>query len=170
MSPDFGRIHPMKSAVLPALIAALALTGCQSGSGTQARIREKSAAFAALTAAQQAKVTAGVVEVGFTMDMVYMALGRPNETRTVNLPEGRETTWTYRNIVPPLATNLLVTNPTGQARSLPRPGLQTQNNSISSTVTKGVPGPSVEALPDPTIETLHVIFLNGSVFELKLAR
>ena len=35
---------------------------------------------------------------------------------------------------------------------------------------RGGPEPSVDALPDLPIETLHVIFLNGLVFELKLAR
>lgn len=160
----------MKSAALLALIAALALAGCQTGSGPQARIREKSAAFAALAPAQQAKIEKGIVEVGFSQDMVYMALGRPNETRDVTLPEGRETTWIYRNVIPPPTTNLLMVNPTGQTRAQSRPGLQAQNTAIASTVTKGAPAPSVDAIPDPAIETLHVIFLNGVVFELKVAR
>lgn len=165
-----GRPRFMKPAVLLVLLVVLALAGCQVGSGIPARIAEKSAAFAKLTAAQQAKVEAGVIEVGFTKDMVYMALGRPNEARTVTLPEGRETTWTYRNVVLPQATNLLMVNPTGQARVHFRPGLQNQNTAISSTATKGIPAPSVDAIPDPTVETLHVIFLNEVVFELKLAR
>ena len=169
-TPNSGRTRPMKSAVLLALIAALALTGCQAGSGPRARIREKSAAFAALPPAQQAKIEKGIVEVGFSQDMVYMALGRPNDVHDVTLPEGRETTWTYRNVVPPQAMSLLMVNPTGQARSLTQPGLQTQTASISSTGTKGVPAPSVDAIPDPAVETLHVIFLNDVVFELKLAR
>lgn len=170
-TPDSGRTRPMKSAVLLALIAALALTGCQAGSGPRARIREKSAAFAALPPAQQAKIEKGIVEVGFSQDMVYMALGRPNDVHDVTLPEGRETTWTYRNVIPPQTMNLLMVNPTGQTRAQSRPGLQyPSSSSISSTGTKGAPAPSVDAIPDPAVETLHVIFLNGVVFELKVAR
>ncbi len=159
----------MKSAVLLAAIA-LALTGCHAGSGIQARIKEKSAAFAALKPAQQAKVETGVIEVGFTTDMVYMALGRPNETNTVTLPEGRETTWTYRNIVPPETMNLLGLYPQGQNKSRLQPALQVSGASISSTASKGTPAPSVDSLADPAVETLLVIFLNDVVFELKVAR
>ncbi len=160
----------MKSAVLLVLIAVLALAGCLAGSGTRARIKEKTAAYAALTAAQQAKVAEGVVEVGFTMDMVYMALGRAHQVQESNLPEGRETIWTYRNIMLPSTMSALTVNPPGQSKGKYSPGMNAASIPINAAVTKGFPAPSVDSLPDPAVETLHVIFLNGVVFELKLAR
>lgn len=160
----------MKPAVLLGLLVTLALAGCQAGSTLKARIREKAAVFAALPPARQAQVEKGVVEVGFTPDMVYMALGRPNEVHDVTLPEGKETTWTYRNILPPQTMNLVGVNQPGQGKRFTPQGMNQSGAAISSTGTKGVPSPSLDGLPDPNVETLLVIFLNDVVFELKVAR
>jgi len=157
----------MKITALFGAIVAFALTGCHPSAGIPARIKEKTAVFAQLSAVQQRKIEQGVIEVGYTTDMVYMALGKPQKIRTENLPEGRETTWIYENFALPSAMTLL--RPTHPSRHGLNPVYSSTNASISFGG-RGGPEPSVDAMPDLPTETLHVIFLNGVVFELKLAR
>lgn len=78
----------------PILFAALLVTlaGCSTISS---RIREKEAVFAALPPATQMEIRQGRVAIGFTPNMVYMAIGRPDEIRERVDPAGRETVWKY---------------------------------------------------------------------------
>ena len=82
--------------LLTVLTAALAvaLTGCSTISS---RIHEKAAIYYALDPATQEQIRHGQVGVGYTPDMVYMALGTP--TRHVNrvTNDGVETTWIYKS-------------------------------------------------------------------------
>jgi len=84
---------------LGGLIVAVAIgliTGCASSSAS--RIEEKSAIFQTLTAEEQANIRRGVIEEGYTKDMVYMALGRPTSEEG---PEGMGVEkWTYANFYP----------------------------------------------------------------------
>jgi hypothetical protein len=73
-------------------VCALALAGCSTVSS---RIREKPAVFAKLDPAIQSRIKQGIIDVGFTPDMVYIALGRPDETRERIGQDGRETIWKY---------------------------------------------------------------------------
>ncbi len=157
----------MKITVLIGVIAAFALTGCHPTAGIPARIQEKSAVFSHLTDAQKRNIEKGVIEVGDTTDMVYMALGKPQKIREEKLPEGRETTWIYENFALPPTMALL--RPTHPSRHGLNPVYAATNTSISFGG-RGGPEPSVDAMPDLPTETLHVIFLNGAVFELKVAR
>ena len=75
--------------ILPAALALCACLGCQQATS---RIDEHAAEFAALDAATQQAIKQGIVQTGYSTDMVYMALGRPAETQ-VN-PSG-ETVWLY---------------------------------------------------------------------------
>jgi hypothetical protein len=68
------------------------LGGCNT---FERRAKEKSAVFGALDAATQARLAARQIEVGDTHDMVYIALGAPDEKRDHLAPEGRTTTWIY---------------------------------------------------------------------------
>lgn len=71
------------------LTALAAIVGCNS---TSNRIQEHAAEFAALEPATQAKIKQGVVEPGFTPDMVYMAMGRPARIET---DAAGNKVWTY---------------------------------------------------------------------------
>jgi hypothetical protein len=73
--------------------AALSLMVMGCASSVSSRIQEKSEVFVALPAEYQIKVRQGMVDEGFTPDMVYMALGKPS--RVVG---GK---WIYRNYFPP---------------------------------------------------------------------
>ena len=61
-----------------ALSIALLLNGCQS---VENRIGEHQAEFAALDPSTQRSIRRGVVNPGYTTDLVYIALGKPAETK-----------------------------------------------------------------------------------------
>jgi hypothetical protein len=68
--------------------ALLALTGC----ATQTRIAERNTEFAALDPATQRNIQRGIVEPGYSTDMVYMALGQPAQTNSL---AAGDAVWTY---------------------------------------------------------------------------
>ncbi len=75
------------------MVTLLFATGCQT---VDSRIKQKPAAFAGLDAATQEKIRRGAVELGFTPDMVWLALGRPDEKRESVDADGRSEAWIYR--------------------------------------------------------------------------
>jgi hypothetical protein len=80
----------MKTLSILALVALLA--GCST---VDRRIEEKSGVFNALDADTQDQLRQGMVEVGYTPDMVYIALGRPDEKRAIVTTTAREEVWVY---------------------------------------------------------------------------
>jgi len=72
--------------------AVLLAAGCQT---VDTRIKEKSEIFAGLDPATQAKLKQGIIDLGFTEDMVYIALGAPDQKRETISAHGREITWIY---------------------------------------------------------------------------
>lgn len=87
----------VKSPILIACFAAfsvvLFLTGCSTFS---ARAREKSAVYDALPARTQQRLERGKINVGDTQDMVYIALGEPDEKRDVATAAGHQSIWVYK--------------------------------------------------------------------------
>ena len=75
-----------------ACLVALLFSGCNT---INHRIEEKSAAFSAADAATQEKIRQGVVAVGYTPDLVYIALGNPDRKRHHTSKDGEEETWIY---------------------------------------------------------------------------
>ena len=73
-------------------LLAVALTGCDT---FQHRAQQKAATFASLTPAQREKLKRGVIGLGDTPDMVYIALGAPDEKQEKTTAKGRETDWIY---------------------------------------------------------------------------
>ena len=71
----------------------LALASCNT---IDSRISEKQAVFDRLDPQVQAKIRQGIVEVGYTEDMVYIALGRPDARHQKVTAKGDETTWVYK--------------------------------------------------------------------------
>jgi hypothetical protein len=71
----------------------LALAGCST---IDSRIREKQAVFDRLDPQTQDKIRQGIVEVGYTPDLVYVALGRPDERYQKVTAKGDETSWIYK--------------------------------------------------------------------------
>ena len=79
------------------LSLALLFAGCST---TDSRIQENEAAFQALSPAQQEKIRAGDVEVGYTQEMVRMALGAPDRSYTRTTDQGTVEVWAYRSKAP----------------------------------------------------------------------
>ncbi len=87
----------MKTRMLfPAVLTAITLLGmgCQS---IDSRIKEKPQLFATLDAETQAKIKGGNIDLGFTEDLVYLALGVPDQKREVRSDKGLSTAWIYNS-------------------------------------------------------------------------
>ncbi len=158
-----------------ALVATILLAGCDATGGVTARIQEKSAVFAQLTPEQKKNIEEGAIEYGYNTDMVYMALGKPSKVKEKAAPEGTVLMWTYNNYYPTVAVSQLALNdPSRKYKAAPLttnyPGTGpggTTAPSISSTKPSG-PEPGVDSLGSIPSETLHVLFLDGKVFQIKL--
>jgi hypothetical protein len=84
----------MKKRILTSLLlASLAIfTGCLT---VESRIKEKPEVFAKLDAATQDKVKQVIIDIGYTEDMVYLALGAPDQKRESIRANGRSVSWIY---------------------------------------------------------------------------
>lgn len=85
MSPN-----PFVRVVIPALL--LITAGCVS---TPAQRVAGSASFDTYPSAVQGKILNSEVDVGFTQDMVRLALGRPDRVSRMQTVEGDSEVWTY---------------------------------------------------------------------------
>jgi hypothetical protein len=79
--------------VASALLAAALLAGCDS---IDSRIGRKSAVFASLPTADQARLRQGNIAVGDTTDMVYIAIGEPSRRIEKRTDAGTQFIWIYR--------------------------------------------------------------------------
>ena len=77
-----------------ACLAVLGLAGCST---VQSRIEEKAAVFNALSPEQQARIQQGLVDVGYTQDMVYIAMGKADRVKERASEGGTETVWIYNS-------------------------------------------------------------------------
>ena len=68
------------------------LTGCQT---VDSRIKEKPDVFAQLDPATKDKVKQGIIELGYSEDVVYLALGTPDQKRESVSATGKSITWIY---------------------------------------------------------------------------
>jgi len=84
----------MKHRILASLLlAGLAFTaGCQT---VETRIKEKPEVFAQIDKATQDKIKQGIIDLGYSEDMVYLALGAPDQKREAISATGTSITWIY---------------------------------------------------------------------------
>jgi hypothetical protein len=85
----------VKPTCLPlALLLGLALltAGCSTFQG---RATERAAVFGALDPATQARLKEGLIQLGDTMDMAYIAVGEPDEKHDQLSAEGHAVVWIY---------------------------------------------------------------------------
>ena len=68
------------------------LAGCQT---IESRIKEKPDVFANADKATQDKVKQGIIDLGYTEDLVYLALGAPDQNRETVTATGKSVTWVY---------------------------------------------------------------------------
>lgn len=81
-----------KPLVFLSCLAALVLAGCST---VENRIEEKAAVFNALPSDTQARIKQGLVDVGYTEDMVYIAMGKADRVIERASSGGNETVWIY---------------------------------------------------------------------------
>ncbi len=81
----------MKNRLLITLLL-LSLAGCST---FEKRSEEKASIFTALGADAQEKLRQGIVEIGYTPDMVYIALGSPDSKSERTTADGSDMTWIY---------------------------------------------------------------------------
>jgi hypothetical protein len=72
---------------------ALGFTGCNS---FNSRARQMSATYESLPPDAQQRLQRGAINVGDTPDMVYIALGNPDERRDIQNADGTQTVWVYK--------------------------------------------------------------------------
>ncbi len=80
------------------LLPVMLLVGCSNG--ISARIAEKSAMYEQLRPEIQQNLRDGLVEPGYTADMVYIALGAPTRTVVKDTSHGKVGYWIYDNLYP----------------------------------------------------------------------
>jgi len=79
------------------LVLATAAVSFLAGCNTfHSRAREKSETFESLTPDEQQRLKRGTINVGDNQDMVYIALGNPEEKRDVTTADGTSQVWIYR--------------------------------------------------------------------------
>lgn len=146
-----------------------ALQGCVST--MESRIREKSAVYGQLNAATQQHIRKGLIENGYTKDMVYMALGAASEMKTADTPDGSVDIWTYKNMALARKTGFkgVVYNTNFDiAPGAPgsRPGTGMSKQAFSSLDMTQIE--SATELPDLPMGTLNVYFYQGRVYKMAL--
>ena len=85
------------------LLSALTLAACAS---TDSRIRDHQAAFDHYPPAIQQKIRAGQIDLGFTPEMVEMALGKPDHRYQRTTAQGSSDVWGYSDDSPQFSFGL----------------------------------------------------------------
>jgi outer membrane protein assembly factor BamE (lipoprotein component of BamABCDE complex) len=88
----FSKICPRLVALILVALGLGVLGGCSS---FKSRAKEKASVYGGLDVATQARLEARDIQVGDTEDMVYIALGRPDERREQVSVGGKTATWVY---------------------------------------------------------------------------
>lgn len=78
-------------------IAAIALVACNT---TSSRIRSQQELFDSYPPEVQENLRNGIIEIGYTAEMVVMALGEPDRKTAAKGEDEVEEVWTYRERVP----------------------------------------------------------------------
>lgn len=166
-------------ATIPALLglAWLGLAGC----GTppkNARINERAATFGSLPAETRQAVAKGAIERGYTLEMVYIALGRPDEIEAS--ADARECRWTYHRFYfgPEVMTGPLYSTRSrskpgaavGRVFGMAEPGFTSPSSaSMRNDAPNSGPPPRASgfsASPDVPPVTLDVVFHDGLVTDV----
>jgi hypothetical protein len=86
--------HPV---VFLAFFSAVLSTGCEHA--RQSRIHQHEDLYAALDPFDRKLVREGLFDLGFSTDMLYMSLGKPDKVTPRQSDVGAEEIWTYKNFL-----------------------------------------------------------------------
>jgi hypothetical protein len=174
---------PMKTHLIPAGLAialALLVTGCETD-GIASRTQEKAAVYATLKPWEKKYIDKGVVAVGFTPDMVYMAVGRPSEVKAQPDSDGKAELWTYRHFYPTTDASHLTYALSGESHYQQKttqlsptgadmPVGAAQGGVTPSISTTGGPQGGSMDIADLPFYTLYVLFQDGKVAKIGMDR
>jgi len=169
----------MKQLRIATALTTLLLVGCSS---IDSRIKEKSDTFASLNATEQQIIRYGYITVGFTRDMVYMALDKPE--KIMPGPGPNEETWVYHNFYArngigamplpqtmPSGSGMAASDTrggsiTGTAASNPmKGGGSPRNNAVNSAYDA-----EADAIRAEAAIKVHVIFSGDKVADIQVVR
>lgn len=121
----------------------LLLAGCAST--PQDRISQNRKTFESYPAAAQSKISAGQVDIGFTEEMVTMALGKPDQKLTRADAGGQSEVWIYIKNKPQFSFGIGVGGGSGGGGSYSGGGV------------------GVSTTTPPSDEYMRVVFVSGKV-------
>ncbi len=137
--------------------------GCETTGGRSARIQEQATLFASLDGNSQKLIRAGLVDMGFTVDMVRMSLGQPDAI------EKNNTVWIYRHFVYDAQTAMQLSNanPGGRPGGPMNSSSSPDSGSLLSTKSTGSRA-SVSDAGDAPVGRLTLEFVDGKVGAVRL--
>lgn len=145
-----------------ALLLLAISVGCQSP--RTARIQENAALFASLDPGTRKIISDGLFNYGFTPELLYMALGKPNRVSPSETDPGRVQYWVYKNFLwekegaVKIGGSTPGAKPGGTVLSSSAPG----GPSLQST--KASPSqPTVTDINDAALGTLFIELVDGRV-------
>ena len=118
----------------------------------QSRIDKNPAAFAALSAQNQARVRKHIIDIGDSTDVVYIALGQADEIFENTSSNGHQTVWAYDN------------------HKLESGGTATSPSFINGTVNPGLESAEGNSNREHTLLRTWVTFVEGRVVAVKEMR
>lgn len=149
---------PFRSLLAAAALAAFA--GCAMDT-VASRSQEKAEAYAAATPAQKSIIQDHWIDRGFTPDLVYIALGKPDKIQNDNADE---VTWIYNNFDARPASAALggakISTTTAQGGNIMTSGVA---QGTSSSVRPDVGN----APPAESIQSLYVLFYKGRAISMR---
>lgn len=89
--------------LLSAVLALLVMSGCDT---FESRAKKKPEVLAALAPEAREKLRRGIIEIGNTTDMVYVALGAPDDEYETTSARGKEKTWVFNSYHQDYAGNI----------------------------------------------------------------
>jgi hypothetical protein len=104
MSPRKTKTFLMKTLLLSIFTTLLLLVA--SCASVDSRVSDHQAAFDTWPADVQEKVRAGKVEMGFTQEMVEVALGKPDRVSSRTTDRGQADVWIYHESAPKFSVGL----------------------------------------------------------------
>jgi hypothetical protein len=87
----------IRTSILSVIGAGVALTFLAGCNTFNARARQMSAVYDQLPASEQYRLQRGAINVGDSPEMVYIALGNPDERRDVMNADGTRNVWIYKS-------------------------------------------------------------------------
>jgi hypothetical protein len=160
------------SYLLPVTCLCLAALGAGCVSTRASRIRENAALFASLDPFTKQLVSDGLFDHGFTPELLYLSMGKPNRVVASESERGHVEVWSYRNY--------LFGNGGAVKIGATTPGARPQNNTVVSSSAPGGPSlmstkaspaqPTVTDVDDAVLGTLYIELVDGRVVAARVVQ